>query len=107
MLANDPSIIYCRGPLGELPIHQCHLIATMESYQIADQMIQLDPSLVTQRYSEGPYEGENLLHIATVNNQTEVVRYFATNFKPMMDNRATGSFFQQVSVYTGLSGRRL
>lgn len=85
-----------RGPLGELPIHLCYLLGNPNTIQIAEYMVSKYPSLIRALYQKGPYEGENIMHIAIVKNNKELVKYLAENHPDMMKDRAIGGFFKKV-----------
>jgi ankyrin repeat protein len=103
MVNKDPSSIQSRGPVGETICHFLLLLSppgdkyAEERTQICKDLIEKFPSAILDEYCEQPYVGENLLHIAIVNRNTEMVKWLVEKQPELMKGRATGTFFSMGS----------
>ena len=73
----------------------CYLYNTDQHKEMAKWLIDICPLLLRTRYSEAEYRGENCLHIAIVNRDTESIEYLLGKAPDLLDDRATGDFFSR------------
>lgn len=99
MVKENPESIHSRGPVGETICHFLLLLAPPEDpyaeirTEICKELIEMVPSAIDDIYTKEPYTGENLLHIAIVNRNDEMVKWLVEKRPKLMEGRATGSFF--------------
>jgi len=84
-------ILSSRGSVGESPIHSSLLYGNQH---VAKWLIENYPNLIDQTYGKGIYKGENLLHIAIVNKDYDMVKFLVERSPELLKGKATGSFFQ-------------
>jgi hypothetical protein len=60
---------------------------------LCQELILMYPGLISDVYTEEPYTGENLLHIAIVNRNYEMVQWLVNKDPELLNGRATGAFF--------------
>lgn len=100
MIDNNPNVIHERGSVGELPIHLCFIFNSPlggPQDQMAWYMIDKDPSIIRGVYDSDKctlYTGENVLHIAIVNQRFDLVKKLITENPRLLEASATGDFFQ-------------
>ncbi|KAK4879350.1 hypothetical protein RN001_007496 [Aquatica leii] len=81
-----------RGAVGETILHLCLLNATAIHADIAKRILRFYPKLINDIYLSDEYYGENVLHIAVVNEDPGMVKYLlesGANFQ----ERCFGNFF--------------
>ena len=88
--AEDPDCMSLRDPAGAAPVHFAFLLGRDE---IGKELVQRYPQCTTWVYSHGPYEGENLLHIAIVRQNEELVQWLLTANPEVLNAEALGPFF--------------
>ena len=99
MVENDPSVIEQRGAVGDLPIHMTFLYNTPKHHEIARWILDNYPHMITAQYLGSEYYGENILHIAIINQDFPTVRELVLRGeKDLLTARATGRFFQHGSA---------
>ncbi|KAI4465725.1 chromosome transmission fidelity factor 18 [Holotrichia oblita] len=64
-----------RGAVGEALLHLCLLNATSIHADIAKRLLRFYPKLINDIYMSDEYYGENVLHIAIVNEDPSMVRF--------------------------------
>ncbi|KAG5878666.1 hypothetical protein JTB14_015599 [Gonioctena quinquepunctata] len=64
-----------RGAVGETIMHLCLLNATSLHADIAKRLLKFYPKLINDIYISDEYYGENVLHIAIVNEDPSMVRF--------------------------------
>ena len=111
LIRKDVDLLRVRGAVGELPIHYCFLLGGdgghPSNLDLGFEMLKRDKHLIDTQYEgqedkEGrvhvsPYEGENILHIAIINQlPMEVINRLlaAPGGKRLLNQGATGSFFK-------------
>ena len=62
-----------KGEVGEIPLHICFLFGKNKQIDIGWQMIEKDPSLISEQYEGEEYRGENILHIAIIKKRKDLV----------------------------------
>ncbi len=70
-----PAVLTDRGAVGETLCHLLLLFNTDKHCALARELITKYPELISDRYKKEPYTGENLLHIAIVNRNIEMVAW--------------------------------
>jgi len=102
LLQEDPAVLDQRGAVGELPIHMMLLYNTPAHRELARWSLLRAPHLRTAVYTGREYAGENLLHIAIINQCEDTVRelldYDETTTRTLLQGRATGTFFRPGSA---------
>ncbi|XP_014468136.1 PREDICTED: transient receptor potential cation channel subfamily V member 5 isoform X2 [Dinoponera quadriceps] len=64
-----------RGAVGETILHLCMLNATALHADLAKRLLRFYPNLINDIYLSDEYYGENVLHIAIVNEDPAMVKY--------------------------------
>ncbi|XP_044592870.1 transient receptor potential cation channel subfamily V member 5 isoform X1 [Cotesia glomerata] len=64
-----------RGAVGETILHLCMLNATALHADLAKRLLRFYPRLINDIYISDEYYGENVLHIAIVNEDPAMVKY--------------------------------
>ncbi|XP_032689459.1 transient receptor potential cation channel subfamily V member 5 isoform X2 [Odontomachus brunneus] len=64
-----------RGAVGETILHLCMLNATALHADLAKRLLRFYPNLINDIYISDEYYGENVLHIAIVNEDPAMVKY--------------------------------
>ncbi|KAK0075105.1 hypothetical protein PV325_007352, partial [Microctonus aethiopoides] len=64
-----------RGAVGETILHLCMLNATALHADLAKRLLRFYPKLINDIYISDEYYGENVLHIAIVNEDPAMVKY--------------------------------
>ncbi|KAH0998764.1 hypothetical protein HUJ04_003276, partial [Dendroctonus ponderosae] len=86
-----------RGAVGETILHLCLLNATSLHADIAKRLLRFYPKLINDIYISDEYYGENVLHIAIVNEDPSMVKFLlAANVN--FQERCFGNF---IYVYWG------
>jgi len=80
-----------RGSVGESCLHICVLSASAVHTDLAKRLLQFYPKLMNDIYMSDEYYGENVLHIAIVNEDPRMVKYFLDN-GANVNERCTGAF---------------
>jgi len=90
-LANkDPSVLIHHDAVGATPLHIAFLYRRTE---IGKMLMTNYPELATSVYAEGEYSGENILHIAVVHQDYELVCWLIEREPELLNAETTGSFF--------------
>lgn len=91
----DPSVIDLRGAVGDLPIHMCFLYNSPAHLELAKWIMNHYPHTITAQYLGAEYYGENVLHIAIINQDFKTVQELVERGeKDLLTARATGRFFR-------------
>lgn len=80
-----------RGAVGESVIHLCLLAATAVHSELAKRLIKFYPNLLNDVYMADEYYGENVLHMAIVNEDFPMVKFLVEN-GVNLEERCTGAF---------------
>ena len=80
-----------RGAVGETILHLCLLNATSLHADLAKRLLRFYPKLINDIYMCDEYYGENVLHIAIVNEDPTMVKYLLNNGADV-DERCCGNF---------------
>ncbi|CAM4838806.1 unnamed protein product [Rotaria magnacalcarata] len=107
LINHDPHVVDTRGAVGECPIHMLFLYGTEAHLDIARDLLVRFPLIATQIYNKPSYYGENILHLAIVKREANMVNWLLSHasLEPYKDEllraRATGDFFKigQPSYY--------
>nr|CAH7722831.1 unnamed protein product [Callosobruchus chinensis] len=81
-----------RGAVGETILHLCLLSATSLHADLAKRLLRFYPRMVCDIYISDEYYGENVLHIAIVNEDPSMVKYLLEQDVNIQE-RAFGCFF--------------
>ncbi|XP_035213588.1 transient receptor potential cation channel subfamily V member 5-like, partial [Stegodyphus dumicola] len=81
-----------RGSVGESALHMCFLISSPLHADLAKRLVKLFPKLINDIYQSDEYYGENVLHMAIVNEDPAMVK-FLLDHGVNYHERATGAFF--------------
>ncbi|XP_050405682.1 transient receptor potential cation channel subfamily V member 6 [Patella vulgata] len=81
-----------RGTVGETILHLCFLNPKKTHRELAKRLLDIYPSLVKDIYNSGEYYGENVLHMAIANEDSEMVK-FVLDKGADCRARACGRFF--------------
>ena len=88
---------YTRGAMKELPLHLCFLYNSEKHFKIAKYLLEKFNDTILTIYESAEYYGENILHIAIVNKQLELIQYILEKDVRLLEGRATGDFFKVLS----------
>jgi ankyrin repeat protein len=88
-----------RGHVGEIPLHMCFLYGTDKQIRIGWEMIEKDPSLISEQYNGEDYLGENILHIAIIKKRKDLVielvaKELINGGTNLLNAQACGNFFK-------------
>ncbi|KAK5646070.1 hypothetical protein RI129_004534 [Pyrocoelia pectoralis] len=81
-----------RGAVGETILHLCLLHATAIHADIAKRVLRFYPKLINDIYLSDEYYGENVLHIAVVNEDPGMVKYLLESGADF-EERCFGNFW--------------
>ncbi|KAG8202146.1 hypothetical protein JTE90_010505 [Oedothorax gibbosus] len=81
-----------RGSVGETVLHLCLLVSTPIHTELAKRLLKLYPKLANDIYQCDEYYGENVLHMAIVNEDPVMTKFLLDN-GANYNERAIGSFF--------------
>ncbi|KAF2896771.1 hypothetical protein ILUMI_09404 [Ignelater luminosus] len=81
-----------RGAVGETILHLCLLNATAIHADIAKRILRFYPKLINDIYLSDEYYGENVLHIAVVNEDPGMVKYLLESGADFQE-RCFGNFW--------------
>ncbi|XP_055955897.1 transient receptor potential cation channel subfamily V member 6 [Patella vulgata] len=81
-----------RGTVGETILHLCFLNPTQTHRELAKRLMDIYPNLVKDIYNGDEYYGENVLHMAIANEDSEMVK-FVLDKGADCRARACGRFF--------------
>ncbi|CAF1010442.1 unnamed protein product, partial [Didymodactylos carnosus] len=81
-----------RGGVGETILHVCFLNSTTVHSALAKRLIRHFPNLINDIYVDDEYYGENVLHIAIVNEEPATVKFLLDNGVDFTQ-RCCGVFF--------------
>ncbi|KAI4495347.1 hypothetical protein M0804_001548 [Polistes exclamans] len=94
-----------RGAVGETILHLCMLHATAIHADLAKRLLRFYPNLINDIYISDEYYGENVLHIAIVNEDPAMVKYLLDSGADVHE-RCFGNFMspedQKASRYDSL-----
>lgn len=93
MVKNDPRCLGLRGDVGETPLHWCFLYYRYEQREIAFHLLKNFKYLAKDTYEGEKYCGENVLHMAIVHRDFQMVKFLAENEPSLVHGKATGEFF--------------
>lgn len=88
-------VLWKRDALYATPLHLCFVYNSPAHYAMAVRIMDAYPELVCDQYYGTEYAGENILHIAIVNQQEDVVCDLLARDKGLLTQRAVGNFFQR------------
>ena len=97
IIENNNSMAYTRGAMKELPLHLCFLYNSEKHFKIAKYLLEKFNDTILTIYESAEYYGENILHIAIVNKQLELIQYILEKDVRLLEGRATGDFFKVLS----------
>ncbi|XP_014217435.1 transient receptor potential cation channel subfamily V member 5 [Copidosoma floridanum] len=80
-----------RGAVGETILHLCMLNATSLHADLAKRLLRFYPNLINDIYMDDEYYGENVLHIAIVNEDPAMVK-FLLDSGANVNERCVGNF---------------
>ncbi|XP_001606102.2 transient receptor potential cation channel subfamily V member 5 isoform X1 [Nasonia vitripennis] len=80
-----------RGAVGETILHLCMLNATQLHADLAKRLLRFYPNLINDIYIDDEYYGENVLHIAIVNEDPSMVK-FLLDSGANVNERCCGNF---------------
>ncbi|XP_011500278.1 PREDICTED: transient receptor potential cation channel subfamily V member 5 [Ceratosolen solmsi marchali] len=80
-----------RGAVGETILHLCMLNATAIHADLAKRLLRFYPNLINDIYIDDEYYGENVLHIAIVNEDPSMVK-FLLDSGANVNERCFGNF---------------
>lgn len=80
-----------RGAVGESLLHICLLLATAVHSELAKRLLHFFPKLINDVYECDEYYGENVLHMAIVNEDFPMVKYLL-DCGVDVNQRCTGAF---------------
>ncbi|XP_076317124.1 transient receptor potential cation channel subfamily V member 5-like isoform X2 [Tachypleus tridentatus] len=84
--------LYERGSVGETALHLCLLVSSAIHAELAKRLVRLYPKLVNDIYLSDEYYGENVLHMAIVNEDPAMVKFLVDNGVNYHE-RCIGNFF--------------
>eukprot|EP00746_Dinoflagellata_sp_MGD_P006881 gnl/MRDRNA2_/MRDRNA2_113566_c0_seq1.p1 gnl/MRDRNA2_/MRDRNA2_113566_c0~~gnl/MRDRNA2_/MRDRNA2_113566_c0_seq1.p1 ORF type:complete len:714 (-),score=99.27 gnl/MRDRNA2_/MRDRNA2_113566_c0_seq1:19-2160(-) len=100
---------HTRGIFGETVLHWMGLLRKQHDHEllhrVACHVMDREPSLINVCFSEAPYTGESLLHMAVGNSDEAMISELLRRCKEQpeadiqLDTRATGTFFLNPSKY--------
>ncbi|XP_067949715.1 transient receptor potential cation channel subfamily V member 5-like [Watersipora subatra] len=87
--------LYKRGTVGETILHLCLLLTKPLFITLAKRLLYVFPKLFVDIYVSDKYFGENILHMAIVNEDPAMVKYLLDSDKDglTIGERAYGTFF--------------
>eukprot|EP00667_Euglena_gracilis_P012374 EG_transcript_12703 len=91
VLANDPNQLKNRDSVGATPVHAAFLYG---KYEIGRELVSRYVEYAQLAYGSGPYEGQNVLHMAIVNQNPVMARWLLERVPELLDSEATGEFFK-------------
>ncbi|CAF1601501.1 unnamed protein product, partial [Didymodactylos carnosus] len=97
LLNKDQNIVNERGFVGECPLHMLFLYGTPEHLELAKYIIRRFPGAITAIYNLSEYYGENVLHVAIIKKNAEMVEWLLgdpNNYAyrdQLLNGTATGS----------------
>ncbi|KAJ8668889.1 hypothetical protein QAD02_000148 [Eretmocerus hayati] len=80
-----------RGAVGETILHLCLLNATSIHADLAKRLLRFYPNLINDIYIDDEYYGENVLHIAIVNEDPSMVKFLLDSGADV-NERCIGNF---------------
>jgi|MDSY01.1.fsa_nt_gb hypothetical protein len=95
ILKRNPSVLRQRDPVGATPLLLLALFKSKKHIELAKRVIHFDKKgdRLCDKYTSGPYEGENILHIAIVNENLDFARWLLQKNKSLLVDQTVGSFF--------------
>lgn len=95
LVEKDAKIIDSRGPVGETPLHMCFLFHSPAHLELAKKIMDRFPHTITAEYAGSEYGGENVLHIAIINQDFPSVKMLVSREPKLLTGRAHGNFFKE------------
>ena len=95
LLRANPHVLSQRGPVGELPLHMAFLYNTPAHHVLAFYLMARCPHVILDPYLGTEYTGENILHIAIIQQEPRMVARLVAKEPKLLHARATGHFFQR------------
>ena len=97
LCAEDPQRLRTHDPMGAYPIHIAFLRGA-PPFDMGKALVVADPEWATCQYAAGkkkdlPCAGENILHIAIIRQEVELVKWLLQRAPGLLKGEATGSFF--------------
>ena len=77
LVDEDPGLLSVRDPVGATPVHVAFLYF---QHDIGKELLRRYPEHATDTYGDGPYCGENVLHIAIVHKDVALVQWLLDKF---------------------------
>ncbi|KAG7383851.1 hypothetical protein PHYPSEUDO_003271 [Phytophthora pseudosyringae] len=96
LIAADEKCLALRDSVGAAPVHIAFLFG---HFDLGKRIVLRCRALATLTYTSGnphepsPYEGENILHIAIILRQTELVQWLMQEAPQLVHAETTGKFF--------------
>ncbi|KAL4102241.1 hypothetical protein PRIC1_005986 [Phytophthora ramorum] len=96
LVDEDENCLTLRDSVGAAPVHIAFLFG---HYELGKKLVLRSRALATLTYTSGdahepsPYEGENILHIAIVHRQTQLVQWLVREAPQLARAETTGKFF--------------
>ena len=90
IVSEYPDCISSRDAVGAAPVHFAFL---MGKEDLGKLLVTRYPECATLVYTQGPYEGENILHIAIVQRKSRLVQWLLETHPTLLNSEAIGQFF--------------
>ncbi|ETL48389.1 hypothetical protein L916_02003 [Phytophthora nicotianae] len=96
LIATDENCLTLRDSVGAAPVHIAFLFG---HYELGKRIVLRCRVLASVTYTSNnpcepsPYEGENILHIAIIHRQTELVQWLVREVPQLVRAETTGKFF--------------
>ena len=88
---DDPvTILQGRDAVGAAPVHFAFLCYEND---IGKALVEKYPSEADLQYTKGPYEGENILHIAIIHQDPDLVEWLLERHPHLLTHETVGKFF--------------
>eukprot|EP00041_Stephanoeca_diplocostata_P038195 m.1485944 g.1485944 ORF g.1485944 m.1485944 type:complete len:891 (-) comp25182_c0_seq28:4458-7130(-) len=99
LVKNNPAAIHSRGPVGETICHFLLMCSGDIRTEICKDLLEMFPDAINDVYDQEPYAGENLLHVAIVHRNVDMVRWLVQRQPELMQGAAHGSFFNKKGMF--------
>ena len=97
-LATDPTTLDLVDSVGAHPVHLAFLHGHTP---MGKELVTRYPHCTTYEYKAGPYAGENVLHIAIIRRDLDLVRWLVRREPRLLNAETTGAFFNPRGAYFG------
>ncbi|KAG1689505.1 hypothetical protein DVH05_002175 [Phytophthora capsici] len=100
-IETDENCLALRDSVGAAPVHVAFLFG---HYELGKRIVLRCRALASLTYTSNdvhepsPYEGENILHIAIIHRQTELVQWLVQKAPQLIRAETTGEFFGPTKV---------